>query len=183
MIPVFFQNLKIKHVAKPDFISIDCWERRRSHQLLFGRPALCWHYNDIMMSAMASQITSLTIVYSTFHSGTDQRKQQSSASLAFVWGIHRWSVNSLHKAPVRRKMFSFDDVILESLEIEVQYRVSGSSYCSVPQFWRNLISIQIHKIVYQFLIIPRHQMYLIFQNHHHTYCKKFCIKFNDWKVI
>ena len=44
------------------------------------------------MSAMASQISSLTIVYSTFDSGVDQRKHQSSASLASVWGIHlgRW---------------------------------------------------------------------------------------------
>ena len=42
------------------------------------------------MSVMASQITSLTIVYSTVYSGTDERKYQSSASLAFVCGIHRW---------------------------------------------------------------------------------------------
>ena len=44
------------------------------------------HYNDLIMST--SQITSLTIVYSTFYSGVDQRKHQSSASLAFVRGIH-----------------------------------------------------------------------------------------------
>ena len=41
------------------------------------------------MGTMSSQITSLTIVYSTVYSGADQRKHQSSASLAFVWGIHR----------------------------------------------------------------------------------------------
>ena len=41
------------------------------------------------MSMIASQITSLTIVYSTVYSDADQRKHQSSASLAFVWGIHR----------------------------------------------------------------------------------------------
>ena len=64
------------------------------------------------MSAMASQITSLTIVYSTIHSGADQRSLQSSASLAFVRGIHLWPVNSPHKEPVTRKMFSFDDVII-----------------------------------------------------------------------
>ena len=46
------------------------------------------------MGAIASQITSLTIVYSTVYSDADQRKYQSSASLAFVWGIHRWPVNS-----------------------------------------------------------------------------------------
>ena len=64
------------------------------------------------MSAIASQITSLTIVYSTVYPGTDQSKHQSSASLAFVWGIHRGPVNSPHKWPVTRKMFPFDDVIM-----------------------------------------------------------------------
>ena len=70
------------------------------------------HYNDVIMGAIASQITSLTIVYSTVHSGADQTKHQSSASLAFVWEIHRWPVNFPHKWPVTRKMFPFDDVIM-----------------------------------------------------------------------
>ena len=61
------------------------------------------------MSAMASQITSLTSVYSSVYSGTDQRKHQSSASLAIVQGIHRSPVNSPHKGPVTRKMFPFGD--------------------------------------------------------------------------
>ena len=72
----------------------------------------CSHYSDVMMGVMASQITSHTIVYSTVYSSADQRKHQSSAPLAFVWGIHRWSVNSPHKWPVARKMFPFDDVIM-----------------------------------------------------------------------
>ena len=66
------------------------------------------------MGAIASQITSLTIVYSTVYSDADQRKHESSASLAFVRGIHRGSVNSPHKWPVTRKMFPFDDVIMSS---------------------------------------------------------------------
>ena len=68
------------------------------------------HYNGVIMGVMASQITSLTIVYSTDFSGTDQRKHQSSASLAILRGIHRRPVNSPHKWPVTRKMFPFDDV-------------------------------------------------------------------------
>ena len=59
-----------------------------------------------------SRITSPTIVYSTVYWGAHQRKHQSSVSLAFVWGIHRWPVNSPHKRPVTRKMFPFDDVIM-----------------------------------------------------------------------
>ena len=62
------------------------------------------HYCDVIMTAMASQITSLTIVYSTVHSDADQSKHQSSAWLAFGRGIHRWPVNSPHKGPVTRKI-------------------------------------------------------------------------------
>ena len=64
------------------------------------------------MGAIESQITSLTIVYSTVYSDADERKHQSSASLAFERGIHRGPVNSPHKWPVTRKMFPFDDVIM-----------------------------------------------------------------------
>ena len=64
------------------------------------------------MASMASQITSLTIIYSTVYSGADQSKHQSSASLAYVWGIHRGPVNSPPKWPVTRKIFPFDDVIM-----------------------------------------------------------------------
>ena len=71
-----------------------------------------YHYSDVIMGTVASQITSLTIVYSTVYSGKDQRKHQSSASLAFVRGIHWGPVNSPHKRPVTWKMFPFDDVIM-----------------------------------------------------------------------
>ena len=64
------------------------------------------------MGTIASQITSLTIVYSIVDSDADQREHQSSASLAFVRGIHRWLVNSPQKRPVTRKMFPFDDAIM-----------------------------------------------------------------------
>ena len=64
------------------------------------------------MGAIASQITSLTVVYSTVYSHANQRKHQSSASLAFVWGNSPGPVNSPHKGPVTRKMFPFDDVIM-----------------------------------------------------------------------
>ena len=70
------------------------------------------HYRDVITNAMVSQITSLTIVYSIVHLRADQRKHQSSASLAIVRGIHRWTVNSPHKGPVTWKMFPFDDVIM-----------------------------------------------------------------------
>ena len=70
------------------------------------------HYNDVIMGTTASQITSITNVYSTVYSGADQRKHQSSASLAFVLGLRRWPVNYPHKWPVTRKMFPFDVIIM-----------------------------------------------------------------------
>ena len=83
------------------------------------------HYGDVIMNAIASQITSLTIVYSTVYLDADQSKHQSSASLAFVWGIHRGPVNSPHKWPVTRKLFPFDDVIMV--------------FCNVVQLKMNMI--------------------------------------------
>ena len=96
----------------------------QSKRLAFGRMLCCWmsnfiallirtiHYNDAIMGAMASQITSLAIVFSTVYSDADQRKHQRSASLSFVRRIHRRPVNSPHKWPVTRKMFPFDDDIM-----------------------------------------------------------------------
>ena len=83
------------------------------------------HFSDVIMGTMASQITSLRIAYSTVYSGANHRKHQSSASLAFVRGIHRWTVNSLHKGPVTRKMFPFDDVIMHIIFI-----IKDSSKCT-----------------------------------------------------
>ena len=60
------------------------------------------HYCDAIMGTVTSQITSLTIVYIAVYSDADQSKHQSSASLAFVCGIHRGPVNSPHKWPVTR---------------------------------------------------------------------------------
>ena len=88
------------------------------------------HYNDVIMTTIASQITSLTIVYSTVYSGADQSKHQRSASLAFVGGIQRGPVNSPHKWPVTRKMFPFDDVIMViSVVINLFCSESLMAYC------------------------------------------------------
>ena len=86
------------------------------------------HYSDVTIGAMACQITSLTIVYSTVYSSADQRKYQSSASLAFMWGIHRWPVNSPHKWPVTRKMYPFDDVMMWITLFYTTYTIYPLSY-------------------------------------------------------
>ena len=117
MSSVDFQWLGI-HAISSNNVDWDICSRMASH----SQGQLCnvcndvtrpqWHENDVIMGAIASQITSLTSVYSIVYSDADQRKHQSSASLAFVRGIHRGPVNSPHKWPVMRKMFPFDDVIM-----------------------------------------------------------------------
>ena len=97
------------------FFGVSCWtnnwvvgDMRLQDDYLVDRHCKVQHlphYSDVIMGAMASQITSLMIVYSTICSDADQRKHQSSASLAFVRGIHRWPLNSPHKWPVTRKCF------------------------------------------------------------------------------
>ena len=79
------------------------------------------YYNGVIMDMMASQITSPTITYSTVYSGADQRKHQSSASLAFVRGIHQSLVNSPHKWPVTQEIFPFDDVIMGKTYSSIQH--------------------------------------------------------------
>ena len=96
-----------------------------------------FQYNAVMMSTMASQITSLTIVYPTVYSDADQRKHQSSGSLAFVRGIHWWPLNSTHKRPVMWKMFPFDDIIMHSSNSIWKCQQYGSHYvqASMTMCW------------------------------------------------
>ena len=104
------------------------------------------------MTRMASQITSLAIVYSTVYSGADQSKHQSSASLAFVWEIHRGPVNFPHKWPVTRKMFPFDDVIMDNsciLKCEMKLRIHSQTWKMQPSKFENgkVISSHIYRAV------------------------------------
>ena len=82
-------------------------------------------YSDVIMSAMATQITGVSTVSSVVCSGAHQREHESSALLPSVRGIHRWPVDSPHKGPVTRKMLPFDDVItgkvIEWLQSELLY--------------------------------------------------------------
>ena len=82
------------------------------------------------MSTMAYQITCVSINYSTVCSGEDQRKHQSSTSLAFVRGIHWWSVNFPHKRPVMRKMFPFYDVIMDDGLLRI---IQSTPHCGRPR--------------------------------------------------
>ena len=71
-----------------------------------------YHYSYVIMSVLASQITTVSSVCPTVCSGVHQRKYQSVASHAFVRRTHRWPVDSAHKGPTTRRMFPFDDVVM-----------------------------------------------------------------------
>ena len=103
------------------------------------------------MSAMASQITSLSIVYSTGYSGADQAKQQSSAWLAFVRGINRCPVNSSHKWPVTRKIFPFDDITMIELQHTTAKQLVHSHYSDVKWVSKHLNPLASGRFVQQFV--------------------------------
>ena len=114
------------------------WSRRLMRLSPFN---VSFHQNDVIMGAMASQITSLTIVYSTVYSGAVQRKHQSSVSLAFVRGSHRWPVNSPHKWAVTREMFPFGDVVLNPSKMHFE--------CHILQYWVILLlCIELNNAIY-----------------------------------
>ena len=113
------------------------------------------HYSDVIIGTMASQITSLMIVYSTGYSGADQRKHQSSPSLAFVRGIYGWPVDSPHIGPVTRKMFPFDDVIMVN---EMRH---GAVTVTLPRHTGN-----IRQVILQW----RHNEPYDISNHQHIDC-------------
>ena len=96
------------------------------------------HYNHVTMGSMASQITSLTIVYSAVYSGASQ----SSASLAFVRGIHRGPVNSSNKGSVTRIMFPIDDV---DMRFGVSFVVRPNTKCMIwYQFrWKSFLDFRL----------------------------------------
>ena len=104
-----------------------------------------FHYGDVIMATIASQITSLTIVYSTIYSDADQRKHQSFVSLVFVREIHRGPVNSLHKWPVTRKMFPFDDVITSLVKFN-DMAWSVTTALEIPNKKKTLIKIYLTSI-------------------------------------
>ena len=133
----FFFDLRLKQQLSK------LWRRRPSRVV-----QVTTHYSDVIMRAMASQITSVSTVWLPVCSGADQIKYQSSASLAFVRGIHRWPVDSPHKEPVTWKMFPFDDVIVmywhrtgslsciydscrffDAKPLNVTHRGRGSAHC------------------------------------------------------
>ena len=121
---MLIKSFYVKEKNIPHSQHHSCWWTGAKNQGIKSHGIGIVHYDDVIMGAMASQITSLTVVYSTVYSDADQRKHLSSASLAFVRGIPSGPVNSPHKRPVTRKMFPFSDVIMVFVK------------CFGPSTWR-----------------------------------------------
>ena len=111
-------------------------------------PEICTEHDSyVIMSAIASQITGVSSVSSAVCSGADRRKHQCSASLAFVRGIHRSPVNSPHKGPVTRKLFLFDDVIMDLCCYIIDL---GRLVWCISLYCSRLL----HRLVHYFFYIP-----------------------------
>ena len=97
------------------------------------------HYCDFIIGTIAYRITSLTVVYSAVYSDAVHRKHQSSALLAFVWGIHQGPVNSPHKWPVTRKCFH----LMTSSWMSIQWKYP---FALIPLLMLWLLQIFVHAI-------------------------------------
>ena len=125
------------------------WHSKQSIRRWFETP---WHWlwSPCNLSASelyytASEITSVSIVYSIVCSSENQRKYHSSASLAFVRRIHRWPVNFPHKGPVTRKIFPFHDVIVTNvLFSSIHIHVKCTYFCFVITYKINIIRLNLH---------------------------------------
>ena len=107
------------------------------------------------MSAMASQIAGVSIVYSNVCSGADQRKHQSSASLAFLGGIHRWPMNFPHEGSVMQKMFPFDDIIMKS--IGEQLHPTALRGCNYARNTGVINTVHVHADIQAFVSVDYQQ--------------------------
>ena len=110
---LYHNNGKIAWIDCKDIQCFACFhcredDKNRSPQYMHNTLQWCHNEHDGVSNHQP---------YSTVYSGADQIKHQSSASPDFVRGFHLPPVNSPHKGPVTRKMFPFDDVIMNLLDL------------------------------------------------------------------
>ena len=125
------------------------------------RTTLQWRHNR----HMASQITSLMIVYSAVYSGADQRKYQSSAYLDFVREIHRWP----------QRTSNAKNVSIWWRHNAVQYRISFLDASKITQLsWKLICPYPISQISNYFAILYRTRQYKC-----HAKCK-IATRLDNW---
>ena len=107
------------------FIRTTSYLKNSKPKQYFNWISLQWRHNERDGVSNHQPLCCFSAVYS----GADEKRYQSSVSLAFVRGIHRWPVNSPHRGPVTRKTFPFDDVIMFQLE---RINQKGDKTCDLP---------------------------------------------------
>ena len=103
------------------YLHVQCLKWWRPHEVISSSD----HYSDVMMGAMVSQSTGVSIVYSNVCSDADQRKHQSSASLAFLRGIHRCLWIPLTRGQWRGKCFHLMTILLTLITKEIIWKYLG----------------------------------------------------------
>ena len=100
------------YVCKVSIWNVSCQVHGKQHSFSIYDRIFLWKCRSIYVwlwtvniSLWPHQMETFSALLLTVCSDADQRKHQSSASLAFVRGIHRLPVDSLHKGPVTRKCF------------------------------------------------------------------------------
>ena len=110
------------------------------------------HYNDVIMATMASQITILTVVYSTVYLDADQRKHQRSASLAFVWGVPRDRWIPRTKGQSRGNFFPFEDFFMSYTCWNLNAYITGGHCgweCNVKT--TSIVQVQINGVFFYWI--------------------------------
>ena len=95
----------------------------------------CYHYSNVIKSALASQITGVWSCCLAVCLDKRQIKHQSPRYWPFVRGIHRWPVAFPHNGPATRKPFPFDDVSMEMIEMKIHFYVSSNKYSAIEKGW------------------------------------------------
>ena len=129
--PIFWSY----EMTGPNTVSLDGAKANGSLQIALN-DHFQEHYIDVIMTTMASQITSPTILYLTVYSDANQRKHQSSASLAFVWGIHRDRWIPRTKGQLRGKCFRLMTSSWERHTVGL-FRIIQTAFISVPHMMKN----------------------------------------------
>ena len=109
-----------------------------------------WHYNGVIMGAMASKITTRDSLLNRIFRRRSKKAWKHRVT-GLCGGIHRWPVNSTHTWPVTRKMLPFDDVIMISVDDIIQWTLSREVICqlsSSPHSWQKSLLMVTHTLFF-----------------------------------
>ena len=103
-------------------------------------PYMANHYSDVIMGAMVSLITSLTIVYSTVYQTQIKENIKAPRHWPLCGKFPGPPVNSPNKWPVTRKMFPFDNVIM-NCGLSYSFLINTKNGCQIMSWCGALINV------------------------------------------